>query len=104
MVSFDEGNAIGLNLVRIREENVADFRRYIAEISCVDGDRHDFSCRNIGQMIFRDKSREIGDLSRYIAWSTRGQRSQRVTVKVKCATVSHYSAPPKQFAFASEGI
>ena len=37
-----------------REENVADFRRYIAEISCVDGDRHDFSCRNIGQMIFRD--------------------------------------------------
>ena len=49
-----------------REENVVDFRRYIAEISCVDGDRHDFSCRNTGQMIFRDKSREIGDLSRYI--------------------------------------
>ena len=51
---------------KTREENVADFRRYIAEISCVDGDRHDFSCRNIRQMIFRDKSWEIGDLSRYI--------------------------------------
>ena len=49
-----------------QEENIAIFRRYIAEISCVEGYRHDFSCRNIGQMIFRDKSREIGDLSRYI--------------------------------------
>ena len=91
-------------IVMIREENVADFRRYIAEISCVDGDRHDFSCRNIGQMIFRDKSREIGDFSRYIAWSTRGQRSQHATVKVNVLQCPRYSAPPKQFAFASEGI
>ena len=43
--------------------------------------------------IYRRFWREIGDFSRYIAWSTRSQRSQRATVKVKCATVSRYSAP-----------
>ena len=63
------------------------------------------SRRKMCQTIFRDNSREISDLSRYIgdfpryiAWSTRSQRSQRATVKVKSATVSR----PKQFA--SEGI
>ena len=51
------------------EENIAIFRRYIAEISCIDGFRHDISWRNIGPTIFRD-------FSRYIAWSTRVNESQ----------------------------
>ena len=55
-----------LHEVITKEENVVIFRRYIAEISCVEGYRHDFSLRNIGQTIFRAKFREIGDLSRYI--------------------------------------
>ena len=74
---------------------LAIFRRYIAEISCVGGYRHDISWRNIGPAIFlgeisvqryflekyrssdiswrnigpaifRHLSREIGDFSRYI--------------------------------------
>ena len=48
------------------EENIAIFRRYIAEISCIDGFRHDISWRNIGPAIFRDFSREIAYFSRYI--------------------------------------
>ena len=40
--------------------------RYIAEISCIEGFRHDISWRNIGPTIFQDLSREIGDLSQYI--------------------------------------
>ena len=53
-------------LVIIKEENVAIFRRYIAEISYIEGFRHDISPWNIGPAIFRDLSREIGDLSQYI--------------------------------------
>ena len=59
--------------------------RYFGDILCVEWYRHDISWRNISPTIFRDKSREIGDLSRYIgdfgekstifpryiAWSTR---------------------------------
>ena len=48
------------------EENIAIFRRYIAEISCIEGFRHDISWRNIGPAIFRDFSREIAYFSRYI--------------------------------------
>ena len=49
----------------------------ISEISCIEGYRH------IGPAIFRDKSLEIGDFSRYIgdfsryiAWSTWVNESQ----------------------------
>ena len=73
-----------------KEENVAIFRRYIAEISCIEGFRHDISWRNIGPAIFQYLSREISDFSRYIgdlainrrfffryiAWSTRVKESQ----------------------------
>ena len=81
-------NKFGGAKVLTKEENVAIFRRYIAEISCVEGYRHDFSYRNIGQTIFLDKSREIGDFSSIYRLVNAGQRSQRATVKVKCATVS----------------
>ena len=57
-----------------KEENVAIFRWY----------RHDFSCRNIGQTIFRDFS----SIYRLV---NAGQQSQRATVHL-----------PKQIA--SEGI
>ena len=67
------------------------------------------SRRKMCQTIFRDKSREISDLSRYIgdfpryiAWSTRSQRSQRATVKVKCATMSRYSAPLQTICFRGD--
>ena len=53
-------------IVFTKEENVAIFRRYIAEISCVGRYRHDISWRNIGPAIFRHLSREIADFSRYI--------------------------------------
>ena len=45
------------------EEDIAIFRRYIAEISCIEGFRHDISWRNIGSAIFWYFSREIGDLA-----------------------------------------
>ena len=76
------------------EENIAIFRRYIAEISCIDGFRHDISWRNIGPAIFRDFSREIAYFSRYIgdlAINSRFfgdiSRGQRGSTKVRPATV-----------------
>ena len=41
--------------------------------------------------------------SRYIAWSTRGQRSQRATVKVKCATVSPLQCTSQTICFCFRG-
>nr|CAN75488.1 hypothetical protein VITISV_036821 [Vitis vinifera] len=77
-----------------KEENVAIFRRYIAEISCVGGYRHDISWRNIGPAIFRHLSREIADFSRYIGDLAINRRffsdiscGQRGSTKVKPATV-----------------
>ena len=69
-------------------------------------------------MIFRDKSREIGDLSRYIGDFgeksaifldiSPGQRGvngvNTLQWKSNVLQCPRYSAPPKQFAFASEGI
>ena len=74
--------------------------RYIAEISCIEGFRHDISWRNIGPTIFQDLSREIGDLSQYIGDFSSiyrvvnaGQRKsdplqcrQRATVMLQCLT------------------
>ena len=40
--------------------------RYFGDISCIEGYRHDISWRNIDQAIFRNKSWEIDDFSRYI--------------------------------------
>ena len=60
-------NVLGQSyLGKSKEENVAIFRRYIAEISCIGGYRHDISWRNIGLVIFQDKSREIDNILRYI--------------------------------------
>ena len=77
------------------EENIAIFRRYIAEISCIDGFRHDISWRNIGPAIFRDFSREIAYFSRYIGDLAINRRffgdisrGQRGSTKVRPATVS----------------
>ena len=39
---------------------------YFGDISCIEGYRYDISWKNIGQVIFRNKSREIGYFSRYI--------------------------------------
>ena len=61
-------NVLGQSyLGKSKEENVAIFRRYIAEISCIGEYRHDISWRNIGPTIFQDKSREIGNILRYIS-------------------------------------
>ena len=60
-------------MVNTKEENVAIFRRYIAEISCVGG-YHDISWRNIGPAVFRHLSREIGDFSPIYRVVNAGQR------------------------------
>ena len=90
-----------------KEENVVIFRRYIAEISCIEGFPHDISWRNIGPTIFQYLSREIANFSRYrwfgdkstiffryIAWSTRVNESQtrysarhRATVLLQCLSI-----------------
>ena len=54
---------IGIWLKRISTMGVGTWIQPRRKISCVEGYRHDFSCRNIGQTIFRDKSRGIGEKS-----------------------------------------
>ena len=83
-----------LGIMGSKEENVAIFRRYIAEISRVGGYRHDISWRNIGPAIFRHLSREIADFSRYIGHLAINRRffsdisrGQRGSTKVRPATV-----------------
>ena len=96
--------------IQSKEENVAIFQQYIAEISRVEGYRHNFSCRNIGQTIFRDKSREIGDISAILARNRRffldislGQRgSTSYSESQMCYSIPATVHLPKQIA--SEGI
>ena len=57
-----------------KEENVAIFRRYISEISCIEGYRHDISYRNIGSVIFQinlEKSAISRDISAILAINQR---------------------------------
>ena len=76
----------------VKEENVTIFRRYITEISCVEGYWHDISWRNIGPAIFIDLSREIVDFSRYIG-DLAINRLFLATYRAVNAGQTRYSAP-----------
>ena len=93
--------------ITTKEENVAIFRRYIAEISCIEGYRQDISWKNIGPTIFREKSWEIGDISRYIgdfsryiAWSTKSNALQWKSNVLQCPLATMHLL----LEIASEGI
>ena len=78
--------SLNMKLVFTKEENVAIFRRYITEISCIEGFRHDISWKDIGQVIFRDLSLESAIFPDIL-------HGQRGSTKVRRATVpSHLLA------------